>query len=142
EQDHAFLVPDVEVTDPELLIDEADQLLDLVTTPIGHLEVESTGDMEAFEVFHPVERHVIVAPAALYRDRDFVGVLTLECPIIDRGDMFDEIHRVGGAIGLEFNQRHERFRAFWALRVEGGCAAKDLGGNTLCAAVAAYGSSS
>src|SRR5690606_21747929 len=40
EQHHALVIPDVEMADPELLVDERDQLLDFGTARLGHLEVE------------------------------------------------------------------------------------------------------
>ncbi|MCY1547865.1 hypothetical protein D9M68_839450 [compost metagenome] len=118
EEHDPFLVPDIEMPDPELLVDQADQLAHFAAPPLGHFQVECAGDVEAFEILHPVERHMIVAPAAAHRNGNFVRVLALEIPIIDRCDMLDQVHRVGHAIGLVGNQGHWPFPCWFGASVE------------------------
>jgi hypothetical protein len=104
EQHHASLAPDIEMADPQLLVDERNQLLDLIAAAIGHLEVEGAGDVQAFEVFHPVERDVVVAPAAAHGNRDLVVVFALERPVVDGGDGLDDVDRMNGAIRLDLEE--------------------------------------
>ena len=47
EHDDVLAVPQIEMADPELLVDEGDELQDLVAPPFGHLEVEGAGECTA-----------------------------------------------------------------------------------------------
>ena len=74
----------------------------------GHPEVEGRGDVQRLEVFHPVERHMVVRPAAAHRNGNFVGVLAFEVPVIDRRNVLDDIHRMDGPIRFDFKVKGHR----------------------------------
>src|SRR5690606_15478984 len=88
------------------LVDQRDELLDFGAPRLGHLEIEGTGNVQRLEVLHPVERHVVVAPGSAHRDRNLVIVLALEAPVVDGGNVLDDVHRVGGAFELDLQQCH------------------------------------
>src|SRR5262249_60263563 len=54
--------PNIEMTEPQLLIDENEQPVDLRHPVPRNLEVESTGHMQAFQIIAPIERYMIVVP--------------------------------------------------------------------------------
>ncbi len=82
------------MADPQLLVNQGDELADLVAACIGHLEVKGAGHMQRFHMLHPVEGNVVITPAAAYGDADFIRILTFENPIVNRSDMFNNINRV------------------------------------------------
>ena len=109
------MVPDVEVTDPQLLVDECDKLLDLGAARLRHLQIERRRDVQRLKVLHPVERHVVVAPLTAHRDRDFVGVLAFEVPVVDGGDVLDNVDGVDSTIEFKFEKGHDYF-PLWSVR--------------------------
>ena len=66
-----------------------------------HAQVEGAGHVQRFEILHPGERNLVVAPAAANRDRNLVDVLTLKTPVVERGDVFDDVDRVDITLGLD-----------------------------------------
>ena len=60
--------------------------------------------MQALQIFHPVERNVVIGPVPAHRDRNLVGVLALERPVVDRSDVLDDVHGMDMAIGLYLDE--------------------------------------
>src|SRR5947199_898928 len=64
--------PEIEMANPHLLIDEPDQHLDFCETALRHLELESAGKVQCFEVEHPGEGDLVIGPFARDQKRDRV----------------------------------------------------------------------
>ena len=94
EHDDVLGAPQVEMADPELLVDPRDELQDLQAAAIRHFEVERAGDMERLHVLDPGEGDVVFAPAPGHRDGHLVGLGAVENPVADRGEPFDDVEGV------------------------------------------------
>ena len=90
--------------DPELLVDHGDQGQHLAAAAIRYFEVEGAGDVKRFEIFEPGEGDVIGGPAAIDGDRDFILVLAVERPLVDRREALHDIHRMLGARDFDMGQ--------------------------------------
>ncbi|CAH1663875.1 hypothetical protein CHELA40_15479 [Chelatococcus asaccharovorans] len=106
EHDHVLARPEIEMPDPELLVDECHELQDFRLQPIRHLEVEGTADMDGFHVLDPGEGDVIVGPAAGHRDRHLVVLGAIEGPVVIRRKPFDNVEGMLRAINFKLDVRH------------------------------------
>src|SRR5207302_1897678 len=82
EHDDAVLSPDIEVSDPQLLVDQCDQFLHLRQPRLRHLHVKSTSKVQRFNVVHPRERHLVIGPSAGDYETDLVFAGAFEWPVI------------------------------------------------------------
>ena len=94
--DDALGLPEVEVADPELLVDERQELHHLGLAPLLDLEVEGAGKMQRLERSHPGHGKIVVAERAGDRDGDLVVARAIERPIVRGGDLLDQVDGVGG----------------------------------------------
>ncbi len=74
-EQHPVLLPQVEMAEPELLVDEREEPIDLVQPELGDLEVEGASKMQRLQIVPPGQRDMIIAPRAANRERELVGVL-------------------------------------------------------------------
>ncbi len=107
--DQSFARPDIEVTEPKLLVDLGDQTVDLVQPRIGNLEVERAGDVQALEIRPPVEGNMVIRPGAGDGHRQLVLVGALGRPVVGGGDLLDEIDWVSQATVSGFGGCHVWF---------------------------------
>src|SRR3990170_6873369 len=63
EQEAVFL-PQVEMAEPELLVDQRHQPVDLGEPPLRHPEIEGASQMQRLQIVPPAQRDMIVAPGA------------------------------------------------------------------------------
>src|SRR5437588_9974993 len=98
--------PQVEMADPQLLIDMRQQLPDLGLASVRHLQIERTGKMQCLELVHPCEGYVVVAPASPDGDRDLVVGGSIEGPVMDGSEAFDDIDGIDVTLAGEVDQRH------------------------------------
>src|SRR5262249_37811712 len=96
--DHSVIRPNVEMPDPELFIDERDKRGKLHYARRRYLEVKGAGNMQCFHLDEPGEGDIVLGPAAGDRDRNFVLFLSVERPVIVRGDSLDDVKGVFGAV--------------------------------------------
>jgi len=99
--DDAFIDPQVEVADPEPLVDHRDQRLHVAAAALGNLEVEGAGEVQRLDVVHPGVRELIIGPATGHENRDLVVARAFERPVVDRRDSLDHVQRVqSGIVGV------------------------------------------
>ena len=91
--------PKVKMAEPELLVDLRHQLVDFRQPRVGDLEIECAGEVQGFEIIAPIERDMIVCPAASDHQRQLVGGRAVSCPIMAGRDPFDQIDGVGAIVG-------------------------------------------
>jgi hypothetical protein len=84
------------MAEPELLVDEADELQHLGPAPLGHLQVEGAGDMDRLDLGEPGDRDVIIRPAAGDGDGEFVVAVAVEGPVVESGKAFDRSRGLEG----------------------------------------------
>ena len=63
--------------------------------------------MHRLLVLHPREGDVVVAPAAADRDGDLVVGGAIEGPVVEGGDLLDDVNRVRLTFGFEIDQAHD-----------------------------------
>src|SRR5579885_766628 len=86
---------EIEMAEPELLVDEGEQLVDGAAPPLRHLHVEAAGEMERADLLLPDEIEAVVAPAALDLDDHLLIAGAVMRPFIRENDLLDEIDGVG-----------------------------------------------
>ena len=118
--DHAVGIPDVEMADPQLLVDQGDELQEVGFAARRDLGVEGAGKVQRLDVVHPGERDRVVAPAALHDDRDLVFARTVEDPFMRACDPLHEIDGMARALALHIDAGHAFSR-----RSPGRCAPAD-----------------
>ncbi len=64
EHHDAFVGPEIEMADPQLLVDQRDQSLNFGAPALRHLEIEGAGQMQRLDVVHPGVGHLVVGPFA------------------------------------------------------------------------------
>ena len=104
--DEAFVAPQIEMADPQLLVDRRQQPHDLELAGVRHFQVESTGKMNGLAILHPREGDVVVGPTAGDRDGDFVVAGPLKAPVVERSDLFDHVNRMRLALLVEVDKAH------------------------------------
>ena len=72
EHHHAVLRPDVEMADPQLLVDPGDEARGFRPAAIGNLQVEGAGEMQGLALRQPGEGDIVIRPRSGDADRDFV----------------------------------------------------------------------
>ena len=107
EHDDVVAAPEVEVTQPELLVDHLHQRADIDALALRNLEIEGATDMQRLHVRQPGEGHFVIGPDAGDEDRDFIFVGAVERPFIERGEPLHDVDRVFGSIaGIGFGEIH------------------------------------
>ena len=90
------------MADPQLLVDQSYQCQHFRTAALGHLEIESAGDMQCLEFGQPGEGDVIAGPATFNRDRYFILIVAVKRPVVDRGKL---LHHIDGMFDtVKFNR--------------------------------------
>ena len=108
EHHQVLLPPQVEVAEPQLLVDELHQLADRGALARRRLEVERTGDMQQFDARDPGESDVVVGPFPGDEDRDLVLLGAVEGPGVDRGQPLDHVDGVlGSVVGDSLDRGHQ-----------------------------------
>jgi hypothetical protein len=92
------------MAEQHLLVDDREQPHHLQRAVVGHLEVESAGQMQRLEILHPGEGDVIVAPGTRDRDGDLVLAGALERPVMRLRHMLDDVDGMQVARDFEFDQ--------------------------------------
>src|SRR5579872_2811530 len=98
--------PDVEMPDPQLFVDCADQPLHFGPSRFRNFHVEGAGQMQCLDLVHPGEGELVVRPITLRDDRYLVFAGTLERQIIVGGDVFNHRKRIVPGINSAFEQGH------------------------------------
>src|SRR5262249_53678655 len=92
------LAPQIEMSDPHLLVDQRDQLLHLAAATVRHFELEGAGEMQRLDIVHPGVGDLIIGPLPGGQDGDLVLARALERPSVGGRDSLDDFERV--ALGL------------------------------------------
>src|SRR5262245_13745268 len=92
--------------EPELLVDQRDQTVDLVHPGLRYLAIEGASKVKRLQIVPPGEREVIITPGARDRQRQLVGSASLERPVVDGSDMLDHVHRVGEMVVISLCRCH------------------------------------
>ena len=79
---NVFGLPDVEMTDPKLFVDAGQQFHDLKLAPFDDLEIESAGQVNGLQPFHPGQGNAVLAPSAGNRNGDLVLAGAIESPVV------------------------------------------------------------
>ena len=98
EHDDVLVAPEIEMAEPQLLVDHLDQRADLAALPRRNLQVERAADMQRFHIRQPGERDFILRPDPGDEDLDFVLVGAVERPFVERGQALDDIDGVFGPV--------------------------------------------
>jgi hypothetical protein len=104
--DHAGVSPDVEMAEPELLVDRSHQTLYLAAAVLGNLHVEGAGEMQRLDLVHPRERDLIVGPLPFRDDGDLILAGSLERPVVVGSDGLHDGQRMISGINNAFEQGH------------------------------------
>ena len=108
EHHQAFVGPQIEVSEPKLLINLGDQPVHLRQAVFRHLEIECAGQMQGFEIFAPIERDVIIRPGAGDHQCQFVVARAVRCPIVGGCQLFEKINRIYDALIVAFGRCHSK----------------------------------
>src|SRR5579871_6339560 len=104
--DHASVGPEIEMADPELLVDRGDQPLHLVLAGGRNLHVEGAGQVQRLDLRHPGEGELIVGPFAFGDDGDLVLTGAFERPVVIGGNVLHHRKRVALGINDAFEHGH------------------------------------
>src|SRR6266851_4385328 len=104
--DQAVLDPEIEMPDPQLLIDHRNELLHLAAAALRDLELEGAGEMQRLDVEHPGVGDLIVGPFAGHQDGDLVVAGALERPAIARCHPLDHVERIHARLFGKADQGH------------------------------------
>src|SRR5215470_5117712 len=107
EHDDAVFEPDVEMSDPKLLVDERRKLGHFGAAALRHLEIECARKVQSLDLWHPCEGDMIVGPTTGDQERHFVVACPGERPLVDSCEPFDDVDRVV-AVLFDISQRHIR----------------------------------
>jgi Seven Residue Repeat len=91
---HSALRPNLEMADPQLLIDGGDEPLHFGKACFRHFHFERAGKVQDLDVVHPAERDLVVGSAAADRERDLVIDDAIEWPVVAAGNAFDHFKRI------------------------------------------------
>src|SRR5215475_9729593 len=98
--------PQIEMAEPELLVDASDQPLHLGALGWRNLHVEGAGQMQRLDLRHPGEGELIVGPLALGDDGNLVVARAFERPVVVGGDVLNHRKRVALGINDAFEHGH------------------------------------
>src|SRR6185312_10475172 len=98
----AVIVPEIEVTDPELGVHVHQKIGDVAAPDtVGDAHVEGAGEMQRLQIVAPGKTEMMIAPAACHREIELVAARTLERPTIGFDGLLEHVdgmRRVGGFI--------------------------------------------
>jgi len=106
EHHHAVLHPDVEMADPQLLVDHGNELLHFGQPQLRHFDFECAGQMQRLDLAHPGERDLIVGPLAGDDQRDLVLAGALERPVVAGRHALDDFQRIVALLARDFDDGH------------------------------------
>src|ERR1700730_3921803 len=106
EHHHAVLHPDVEMSDPQLLVDEGHKLLHFGKAQFRYAHVEGAGEMQRLDLAHPGEGDLIIRPAAGDDDRDLVLAGALERPAVAGRHVLDDVERTIVGVACDLDNGH------------------------------------
>ena len=55
EHDQSLMCPNIKVTQPKLFVDMSHKAIDFIQAGVGHLEFESTSDVQGLKIVAPIE---------------------------------------------------------------------------------------
>src|SRR6187549_223647 len=91
----AVLLPQIEMAEPELLVDQRHKLVDIPEPQLAHLEIEGAGEVQRLEILPPSQGDMVLAPGPRHGERELVLRRALERPVMDRGDLLHNINGIG-----------------------------------------------
>src|SRR5580698_9300534 len=106
EHHHAGLRPDVEMSDPQLLVHEPNELRHAGQPRLRYLHVEGAGQVQRLDVTHPGEGNLVVGPAPGDDEPDLVFAGAFERPIVPGHHALDHVERMVVRISRNLDEGH------------------------------------
>ena len=94
EDDLAFLRPDLEVAEPDALIDQRQKLMRLNALGLAGLEVEGQAQLQAVGLRPPGEPQLVVLPVAGQGEGEIPVLGAVEFQILSRQHVLNHVQRV------------------------------------------------
>src|SRR5277367_335104 len=108
EHDDVLLAPEIEMAEPQLLVDHLNQCADLGALARRNFQIERTADVKRLHVRQPGERDFVLRPDPGDQDRDFVLVGAVERPLVEGSEALDHIDRMLGPLDGFVHSRGHR----------------------------------
>ena len=94
-EQHAAVRPDVEVAEPELLVDQREQLVGRLALGVGHADLGQAQQLQDIVLAAPDAAQLVGRPAALDLAADLVVVDELARPAVRLEQLREHLHRRG-----------------------------------------------
>src|SRR5271165_3920314 len=112
EHHQVLLPPKVEMAEPELLVDQLDQLADSRALALRRLEIERARHMQRLQIRNPGEGEIVIRPGAGDDDRNLVLLGAVEGPFVDGGQPLHDVDGMFGSIvGGSLDRAHRTLSA-------------------------------
>src|SRR3954469_23155780 len=123
EEDEAAVRPQLEMAEPELLVDQPDRLVDRGALVAGDADVGQRQELEDVVLVAPDRAQLVLRPAALEVGDDLFFAIALVRPVVRAEIMFEHVDRRAGlALELELIDVHLRSPAHFCSRANLPCA--------------------
>lgn len=108
ENDRAVVGREIEMAEPETLVDEGQEQRHFAAPFGGRFEIERRCQLQRLRVRLPVEGDVIVAPRARDADVQLIVAGAIERPVLRADNLLDEVDGVGRGHVMETRDQSHR----------------------------------
>ncbi len=96
EHGQPLVIPQGEVAEPHVLVDQGQQLVHAGLLGWRHPHVKGTGQLDGDGVGVPGEIQTVIAPVPRHLDGHLLVAAAIEGPVVGEGHLFDDVQGISG----------------------------------------------